>query len=651
MCNTIVKKALGALFIVIAGTALASAWDATFPRGPVKLPGPIKKGTAEAAGLVKFLGRSISKRPSYLGTAIPGVGYFGSRIMTYPSDRGVELGTGWDFVLNEKKYASCVEFDPMPDKDYQTANMQLQEITDEDTLDVSVNAQFSGSGGGDIDGVGVKGDATSTLNASHHVASKDITFTVHASITSGITFTDNAKASKSVRLTDAMAKLAQDNSLEFEEKCGSGFVTAVGYGADLYLLFHFHDLLTHDRLELSFDSSASANMADVFSASGKSNLKSTIDRLYEGKKLDISFVQQGGTIELLPTTLDEARDQVKKLATEEFKNPRRIFVSTEPYTSLPNYPEFYLIDTSDIRQKAIRYVQRLNSIIFEAQNIRDNLYRDRASSGVSDEYYYYYRHQMRPERPTDVADVATKNRDLTIDVLRQLNRPPCSQPPVNVSIPRAIKGETKGDALKELERSRFTALKQLRTQYDECAAIVDDLLQATDNLDDLSLWIGLPIPLNAIASDTMSKLDDLKIGPATRKSLYAQNVFRHWVERQNQIRCRLFSECLPASEMSTLFTEVTNSLVGVNVPAPVHNIVRFCIAEEDRLCGSVRPNPGCGFNSRDQEVGLNICAGRNQYSAGVRRIRTSGGGQCGIAIDDVDCYGYSVQPEYPNGPP
>jgi len=229
MRNTI--SALGALLIAFASSSPTRAWDSNYPRGPVKLPGLFSAGAAKTSGLVKFLGRPASKRPSYLGgTSISGVGAFGARTVTYPSDRGVELGTGWDFVLNEKKYASCVEFDPMNDKDYQTANMQLQEITDEDTLDVSLNATFSGSGGGDIDGVGVKGDATSTLNASHHVASKDITFTVRASITSGITFTDNGKSSKSVRLTDAMANMAQDEPLEFEEKCGTGFVSSIGNG-------------------------------------------------------------------------------------------------------------------------------------------------------------------------------------------------------------------------------------------------------------------------------------------------------------------------------------------------------------------------------------------------------------------------------------
>jgi hypothetical protein len=414
----------------------------------------------------------------------------------------------------------------------------------------------------------------------------------------------------------------------------------------LYLLFHFHDLLTKDRLELSFDSSASASMADVFSASGKSNLRGTFERLQDGKKLDISFVQQGGTIEILPTTLDEARDQVKKLAAEEFKNPRRIFVTVESYTNLPNYPEFYLIDTSDARQKVIRYIQRMNSIIYEAQNIRDNLYRDRANSGVSDEYYYYYRHQLRGERPSEVADDAAKKRDLAVDAVRKLSLPPCSEPPVNVSTAPTMRRE----ALREYQRSQLAALNHLHTQYDACAGIVDNLLQATDNFDDLSMWIKLPIPLNVIASDTMSKLDNLSVPVTTRKDLYAQNVFRHWVERLNQVRCRLFTECLAVSEMASLYAEISNGLVGVTVPAPVRQTLRFCIAEEDYQCGSVRPNPGCGYSSRDQDVGVNVCTSNNQYSAGVRRIYTFGGGQCGVAIDDVDCYGYSVQPEYPNGP-
>jgi hypothetical protein len=640
-----VLSAVALVTAILAGVSEVLAWKANYPGGPVR------STNARPAGVRLFgpIGPGL--------VSIATSGSFADRKLPYPSSQGVDLGSAWDMFQNTKKPVVCVEFEEAPDNNYQNVELGIQEVTDEDTLDITLNTQFSGSAGGNIEGVFAKGDATSTLNASHHVASKDITFTARTSVTSGIRFTGptGPMKTKSVRLTPEMHKLAVENSTEFERQCGHGYVHSIGNGADLYLLFHFHGLETKDRLDLSFDSHASASMEDVFQASGSSKLAATIDRLSKEQKLDLSFVQMGGKIDSLPTSLDEAKAQVKKLAAEEFTNPRRIYVTVSPYSTLPNYSSSYTIETSDLRQRATRYIERLNSIIFEARNIRLNLYRDRSDTTTKDEYYYYYRHQLRAERPSDIADGATTRRQIAIDALRKLSAPPCDNKPFSwAPVPAGLSNQDR----KAFESNRKHQIAQLEVNYVDCKKIGDDLISQTDNFEDLSLWAGLPIPLNSITDDSIAKLDNVQGDLNERKNLYAQNVFRHWIERQDQVRCRLLEECLSGDEMTALYKKILDSFKGVTVVETKPSVVvTFCIAEEDSDCTSdavhldIQRNFGCNFNSKDKEAGEIICKDRGQFSSGVRRIRTDNPyKQCGRSISNVGCYSYIQQPTFPRGP-
>ena len=654
---------LSAVILTLSGT-VAFGWDATFPDGPVRESAPTPSTAAQPLSHVRLVGPTHPASAA-LADSILAVADFGTRTIPYPTAQGLSLGTGWDLVVNQKQYASCIDFETSLDKDYQTAALQLEQVTDDDTLDISLNMEFSGSAGGNISGIGAKAAATTSMNGSHHIASTDISFTAHASVTSGVIFagtdsrptTDSGSATTSVnaavatksdgsitavRLTSDMAKLAETNPDAFRRKCGDGFVSALGNGADLYLLLHFHDLLSEDKSALSFDSNASAGVSDVFSASGKSNLKTTMDRLSHEKKLDISFVQEGGKIELLPTTLDEAAKQVEKLPSEEFTNPRHTFAVITPYSALPNWPPYYLIDTSDLRQRAIRYVERLNSIIFEALNIRDNLYRDRADGG-SDKYYYYYRHQLRAERPAEVADKALIQRQSVLDGLRKLDAPPCSTAPIGTSYLDSAASPDQSN----LAQQSDTKLSKIMSA---CQDIEKELENNTDSFNDLKLWVELPIPLNAITNDTLVKLDDLKGDLQDRKTLFAQNVFRHWVERADQIRCRLFGECLSGDDRKALYDGIFSKLTGVTAPPPVWKTIRICISEHDAECRAFDQGFGCNYNGQDQRAGAIACSVRGLFLGRTRRISSESMSACGRTIAEVGCYSYAVQPALPNGP-
>jgi hypothetical protein len=74
--------------------------------------------------------------------------------------------------------------------------------------------------------------------------------------------------------------------------------------------------ISDDKLELSLNVKASAGVTDVFNANGSSKLSTTLERLSNQHELDISFVQQGGVIKLIPTTLKDAQTKVATLAIE-----------------------------------------------------------------------------------------------------------------------------------------------------------------------------------------------------------------------------------------------------------------------------------------------------------------------------------------------
>jgi len=569
------------------------AWEATYPSGPVRTD------ASKASLAVRISGPIGSYRPSFAAVSdLPAAGAFDTRVVPYPSTQGVELGSGWDFIANVARQSRCVEFTPVDDSKYQNGELKLDEITDEDILNITLNTEFKGEVGGSIEGITAKADATTTINATHHIASKDITFVAHASVTSGINFTgvsvnDNSKDTPriplSTRLTKEMVQLATAHPDDFRARCGDGFVGSIGNGADLYIMLHFHDLNAHDRLELSFDSKASAGAGDIFEAKGSSKLSGTIDRLSTEQKLDISFVQKGGMVSL-PTSLEGARTAVTGLAVGEEKSPRKTFVSVIPYSRLANWPPVYIIETSDIRQRTRRFIERLDSLLYEAYNIRENLYRDRgfdSVTGGSDQYYYYYRHGLRPERPLDVANKAGQLRTIAIKYLRKLGEEPCST--------KAVRGSGPPESLTRTEKRVYVAnraeeVRKLVQKLDDCTEIVEDLLAKTANLDDLVLWAGLPVPLNTVPESTALFLEKTSNPINDRKKVYAQLIFRHWVERINQSRCRTLRECLSTVEMSNQYKQIQDSFLGVTMSGRVNVNYPFCIGQTNGICAGQVPD-------------------------------------------------------------
>ena len=517
-----------------------------------------------------------------------------------------------------------------------------------------------------------KAEATSTMNALHHTASNDLVFTSHASITSGIKYAwqkdGNHQAVKLIPETEALAK---SDPQAFRERCGDGFIGSIGFGADLNVLLHFHHLTNHDRLELSFDSKASAGVADVFSAKGSSKLKTVIDTLSERGSLDINFVQTGGMIDFIPTNLETARDKVQKLAKEEYNGPRPIFMTVVPYSEVPNWPGYNLLDTSNIRQRAVRYAIRLRSIYFEIMNIREDYYRDRASlpatsacdgkttpdpksepcrggDVASDQYYYSYRHKLRDENLSAIATKVTDTLKFVDSIMRVLNSPACN--------PKAVA------VLASNDRAKKTAFADAMANFNkakgDCDTETRNLIAKTHNFDDFWLSGELPIPQNSIPRAAIDLIESSSTALADKKLTYGQYVFRHWVERSDQIRCRLFSECLTPAEKIAAYNGIISTMAsgtGTPVDTVPAGVFTLCSGEYDydilnapHGCKNSQYRLDCPHAGDSEPKAKEICEvlhGAYGHSVATSDADMRDGNFCGYRDFRVTCY--NLQPRFP----
>jgi hypothetical protein len=612
------------LILAITGALEAKGWEATSFSGPVR---------STVIPSVRFIQprAPVSQRAS--------AETFRRKTLSYPSTDGINLGEGWDFLTNQKTLSSCIIMQPTSDTKYKNATVRVREASDEETLKMTLNVELFGSFGGTFEIVKAKADATSTLNASRFVATTDISFVAHATIENGINFAAPPTNASSIALKPDMARLAKVNPRQFREKCGDGFVASIGYGSDLYLLFNFHTLTRDDRLELAFDSKASAGFGDVFSASGSSKLRSTIERLVKASALDISFIQRGGKIETIPLTLEESRKVVQDLGKEATQAPRAVFMVLIPYAELPDWEGFFWLDASTPKERAMRYFLRLSSINSEILNIREDFYRDRddSKSPIYDKYYYRYAHQLREENLSQVSKALWDEIAIVDDLLRLLDSPKCNPNPVSASYGHGLLGNQRRAA----ERAWNQQRADLETKARDCDTEAEELIKKTDNFNDFRFWIALPIPLNSLSATRWEAISNLSNPLAQRRDKFAHAVFDHWVERIDQLRCRLFMECLTIQDRESLFKTVLSTVSGF--PVTVEQIsMGMCVGELAGQCGG-RRHFAC---YTDESANARQMCEEKRGFRNIRQNRTTrGGNQCGYAELDVICYKY--QPLHP----
>ena len=621
----------------------AIAWESNLARGPVRSSDNLQSS-------VRLIVPRKSPTPHSIGEGVQTTAAaFSRRTITYPANEGVTLGHGWDFLTNRKTFSSCVDFTPLDDRNYQDANLSFQEVTDDETLNVTLNAEFSGSVSGTIDDIGAKAKATTTIDASHSLASTDLNIVAHTSIESGVSYASpptktSPSGSRSISLLPEMAQLAKSDPETFRSRCGDGFVATIGYGADLYLLLHFHSMNSDDKLAFSFLSSASASLADVFSADGSSNLRTTVEQMVKKSQLDITYVQNGGKIDKIPTNLIDARTTISMLAKSENAGSRPIYVVIAPYSDLPEWDGFHWLDNSSIQQLGVRYYQRLSSAYFELMNIRENYFRDRSRTiadpsyvniSPEDSYYYDYRHNLRTDSLSNIGS-AIWNEIMFVDAqMKILSSDKCRPAPVATVISAGLSTAAQKTAREVIAKGVSSLISAAST----CQIAANDLSEKTDHFNDFRFWALFPVPINALSEKSIETLDEQATATlAQRKAMLTDAIFSNWVERIDQVRCRLFFECLTIGERAKLHEEIASSFNGASFTVSMI---------KDRVCFN---NEGCLFSCDDrglmkQKI-AGVCAARyGGYRAPFTQISDDPGGHCGTATEEFTCSVY--QPSFP----
>jgi hypothetical protein len=370
-------------------------------------------------------------------------------------------------------------------------------------------------------------------------------------------------------------KLGKDYE-KFRATCGDGFISSIVSGADLYLLFHFHDFNQKTRIDLSNSVKASGGMGSVFGGSGSSSLQTTVAYAQDHNQLSIEFLQLGGIIQSLPIDLATAKAKVQELPTEAHNGPRPLYMVIVPYSELPEMKDAAFLRGPDLRQRAARYFTRIQSVFGEVLQIENNYYRDRTAAqdaedkdapGRKDEYYYSYYHRQRSEDISTLRELIRAQVILAATIVRDFDQSDCKDATKLASCLRFTPTQSwSGENCKPpapAPASSDPTCADLQTRINKTAPGDESSV-----LDDLMYWIMLPIPMNAISDVSKAEIENSANPADRRKEIYAQYVFRHWVERISQIRCSLFFECLSAAERKSYYDSI------IAEPAPTVAVLK-----------------------------------------------------------------------------
>jgi hypothetical protein len=190
---------------------------------------------------------------------------------------------------------------------------------------------------------------------------------------------------------------------------------------------------------------------------------------------------------------------------------------------------------------------------------------------------------------------------------------------------------------RNLSALRFAQLLSLGRDATACDAATRQLVNQANNFDDFSFWIRLPLPINAISPGTVAFLENSGNSVQDRIAVFAQSLYRQWVEEQDQLRCRLFFECLLLADKVAKFAEITGGL-SAQTPTASTQTFKACAGEFDAGCAAGAIRFDCD-HANDEADATQICeTQRGAFRHTLARIDSHGGNRCGYWDDLVTCY-------------
>ena len=547
MINKATRLAAIISVVILVPQFQASAWEATYNQN--------------VGGALRQLRSKIENPNKKEDDLVP----FNPSKIEYPADQGAQLGQGWDFFLNQKMNSACVDFKVQRDN-YETAELDLHEATDEETRDVTLNMTFSIAGGGSYAGYGGKGNSSLTKNSFSHYYSKDVLVVTHVSITNGAVFAvpttvpepsgngfdpsppkesmhgDAVPAeTKMIKLLPGLADLKRQHPELFRSLCGDGFVATINFGTDLYALLNIHESDAKSKELLETAVQTSGGFAG-FTGSGSGSISQLIEQESKNGNLTIQLVQRGGKIKTLPVDLESLQTKLKDITTEAWEGAKPIYMVVFPYSKLPEFQGLPDQGHSTALEAALRYYTRLQSVHAELLDMEVDFNRDQGTS-PSYSYYFSLYHQMRPEDLDLLREALEAEINRISDLIQALSKCPtgCDEQ----------RKEDIGNVIKERKSSVSNAY-----------GIPDEM-----DFDDFEYWIQLPLPMSAIPPAARTFIQDAKNDYDQKRRTYARYLFQHWVQRQDAARCSLYSECLSQSRKFQIYDEIIKTLNVKQSPA------------------------------------------------------------------------------------
>jgi len=249
----------------------------------------------------------------------------------------VELGWGWSQARSAPIPTSCIEFE-LSQRDAQTSNISIEEISDSYSLAKSMNVSASIS----VRAMGASVDGKASFAKSSKVSSTSTSYLVTAEVLNSARYAAPAKRGepRAIRLADWAEKLAKEDYDRFQKICGEGYVGAAIDGARAYLLSVVETKTKTERATMrsSVSGSGWGQKASAAAGTDENSESASYNR-------NVTFYQQGGSASApaeqsdLPENAEEAIARIKKLATAAATAGKTFEIEIFPYAILSNFPE------------------------------------------------------------------------------------------------------------------------------------------------------------------------------------------------------------------------------------------------------------------------------------------------------------------------
>lgn len=244
---------------------------------------------------------------------------------------GVRLGQGFD-TIDDSVRGECVVFEPDTSgpgatAQGQTEQYKLFEVSDSyqltEAMDLSLATKYKSMFGTAIEG-------KASLARKQNVSQFASTFVARMSVR------NPAQSAVRVKLTDAMAALAQSSPADFRQRCGNQFVSSVITGGEFIGYVSIQTLNKSEQEKISASYNAKYGLGGSFESQG--NIDKDFLESIESRTKTIDVYRSGGTPGLVRdvASMYQAIEGFATAVKGDAAVPYQAFL--QRYDTLPNFP-------------------------------------------------------------------------------------------------------------------------------------------------------------------------------------------------------------------------------------------------------------------------------------------------------------------------